>query len=133
MDPRHGRGAVLMSAATLLVAFGVPFVRSRGVSASALEVAIDGATNLWMVPVAAIAVLLILARRKTLAAMRRSRLAIAGLFVGALLPLGYTVRRIDLMAAAQSADVLWRAGLWLAVASCIVGIVSTPWLGRDRR
>jgi len=43
VDPRLGRGAVLFGAALVLVGFMAPLVSGAGVSASGLEVAIDGA------------------------------------------------------------------------------------------
>ena len=46
----------------------------RAVPASALEVAIDGAANLWFTPGAAIALLWILWRRRSRYTMRAARL-----------------------------------------------------------
>ena len=54
-DPRLGRGPVLVGAALVLIGALAPFVRARGLEASALEVAIDGAHNLWLTPAAALA------------------------------------------------------------------------------
>ena len=122
-----------MGAMAVLVAFCLPFVESNHVVASALEVAIDGAHNLWMVPAAAIAILWILARRRTIASMAASRGAIVALSVGALLPILYTTRRIHTMAGLESAELTWRAGLWTIVAACAVCAIGAPWLGRSRR
>ncbi|MEM8607606.1 MAG: hypothetical protein AAGF92_10895 [Myxococcota bacterium] len=133
LDPRYGRGAVLAGASAVLVGFALPFADSRGVVASALEVAIDGAYNLWMVPLAAIAMLLILAKRRSLDAMRASRGAIVALSLGALLPVAYTARRVRIMAALESADLVWGSGLVMMVAACLGTAVAAVFLGRRGR
>jgi len=129
-DPRLGRGAVLLGATLVLVGFLVPFVRSRAVWASALEVAIDGAGNLWFTPGAAIALLWILWRRRSRATMRVARAAAFGLAVGGALPLIYTTRRIGLVAEAYSTDVEWLSGLWIMSLGLLVAAFGTPGLGR---
>lgn len=115
VDPRHGRGGVLFGASLVILGFMLPLVESRGLVASALEVAIDGAANLWLTPAAAIAQLWILWSRRTTALMRAARAAVIGLAVGGALPLLYTTRRISKMADVYAADTHWLAGLWLMV------------------
>jgi len=129
-DPRLGRGAVLLGATLVLLGFLVPFVRSRAVWASALEVAIDGAGNLWFTPGAAIALLWILWRRRSRATMRVARAAAFGLAVGGALPLIYTTRRIELVAEAYSADVEWLSGLWIMAVGLLIAAFGAPGLGR---
>ncbi|MGB8329477.1 MAG: hypothetical protein WCE62_05070 [Polyangiales bacterium] len=124
-DPRLGRGAVLLGASLVLIGFVTPFVRATGVraseiSASALEVAIDGAGNLWLPPGVAAAILWIVWRRRSRVAMRAARAAVFGLAVGGALPLLYTTRRIGLVAEGFTADVEWRWGLSLMLAGLLV-------------
>ena len=49
-DPRLGRGPVLLGISLALLGFLVPMVRYGDVVESALEVAIEGAGNLWLAP-----------------------------------------------------------------------------------
>lgn len=112
-DPRLGRGAVLLGAALVLVGFVMPFVSTETLVESALEVAIDGAGNLWLTPGAALALLWILWRRRSRYAMRAARAAVLGLALGGTLPVAYTVRRIDLVAVASGAQIDWHVGLGL--------------------
>jgi hypothetical protein len=128
-DPRLGRGAVLLGAALVLPGFVVPFVSARGLAASALEVAIDGAGNLWLTPVAAIALLWILWQRRSRYTMQAARLAVLGLATGGALPLLYTTRRIGLVAEAYTTDVEWLWGLWLMAAGLLLAAVGSPWMG----
>jgi hypothetical protein len=116
VDPRLGRGGVLVGASLVIVGFMLPLVESRGLVASALEVAIDGAANLWLTPAAAIAQLWILWWRRTAVLMRAARGAVLGLAVGGGLPLFYTTRRISKLVELHAADTHWLAGLWLMVA-----------------
>jgi hypothetical protein len=118
-DPRLGRGAVLLGATLVLAGFLVPL----------LEVAIDGAGNLWFTPGAAIALLWILWRRRSRGAMRAARAAVLGLAVGGALPLIYTTRRIGLVAEAYSTDVEWLSGLWIMSLGLLVAAFGTPGLG----
>jgi hypothetical protein len=129
IDPRLGRGAVLLGAMLVLLGFVAPFVSASGVVASALEVAIDGAGNLWLTPGSAIAVLWILWRRRSRYTMRAARLAVLGLASGGVLPLLYTTRRIGLVAEAYTADVEWLWGLWLMMAGLLVAAVGSRWMG----
>ena len=132
VDPRLGRGLVLLGATLILLGFVAPFVSARGVSASALEVAIDGAGNLWLIPGAALALLWILWRRRSRDTMRAARFAVLGLALGGALPLIYTTRRIGLVADAYTADVEWLWGLWLMVAGLLVAALGSRSIGRRR-
>jgi len=128
-DPRLGRGAVLLGAMLVLLGFVAPFVSAEILAASALEVAIDGADNLWLTPGAAIAVLWILWRRRSRHAMRAARLAVLGLAAGGALPLIYTTGRIGLVAETYTADVEWLWGLWLMAAGLVLAAVGSRWMG----
>ena len=107
----------------------LPLVESRGVVASALEVAIDGAANLWLTPGAAIVQLWILWSRRAGPPMRAVRGAVFGLAVGGGLPLIYTTRRIATMAGVYSADVRWLAGLFVMIGGLVLVGLSSRRLG----
>jgi hypothetical protein len=138
-DPRLGRGTVLLGAAFVLLGFVVPFVSAEPVArspesaeilvASALEVAIDGAGNLWLTPGAAVALLWILWRRRSRRAMRAACAAVLGLAVGGALPLIYTTRRIGLVAEAHTAQVEWQSGLWLMAAGLLLAAFGSRRMG----
>lgn len=119
VDPRLGRGGVLLGASLVLLGFVAPFVRAVGIDASALEVAIDGAHNLWLTPVAAVAIFAILFARRTGQSMRAARLAVIGLALAGALPLVYTGQRVAAMTAARggSPEWLWGcAAMWIGLA-----------------
>lgn len=128
-DPRLGRGAVLVGATLVLFGYIAPFVRSEATRASALEVAIEGANNLWLTPGAALAVLGILWRRRSRRAMRASRAAVFGLAVGGALPLLYTTRRIGSIAEAYGGHVEWLWGLGLMTAGLLAAALGSSRLG----
>jgi hypothetical protein len=130
LDPRLGRGPVLAGAITVLASFAAPFVRSGSLVASALEVAIDGASNLWLTAGAALGVLAILWRRRSTGGMRAVRVAVLGLAVGGVLPVLYTARRIELMAAARTTEVQWEWGVWLLLTGLVAIAVGSGFLGR---
>lgn len=132
-DPRLGRGLPLLGASLVLLGFLIPFVRSSSLVASALEVAIDGAGNLWLTPGAALVLLWILWQRRSAEAMSPARGAIFGLSVGGALPLIYTSRRIALLAESQGATVDWLAGLWLMGLGLLLAALGSAWFGRVRR
>jgi hypothetical protein len=119
-DPRLGRGTVELGALLVLIGFVAPFARSRGVTASALEIAVDGAANLWFAPGSAIAMLWIAWRRRTRRCMRAARAAVFGLASSGGLPLLYTTHRVSLMSAAADASIDWLWGLWLMAAGLLV-------------
>ena len=140
-DPRLGRGGVLLGATLVLLGFVAPLVQVAGgalagerpnsgaLAASALEVAIDGAGNLWFTPGSAIALLWILWRRRSRSTMRAARVAVFGLAVGGALPLIYTTRRIGSMADLQATQVEWLWGLWLMVGGLLVVLFSSRGFG----
>ena len=128
-DPRLGRGGVLLGAVLVLAGFVAPFVRARGVEASALEVAIDGANNLWLAPGAALAMLWVLWSRRTRRAMRAARLAALGLALAGGLPLIYTSRRIGLIADATTTEVEWLWGFGVMVAGLAAAALGSTRLG----
>jgi len=132
VDPRLGRGAPLLGAGLVLLGFIVPFVRSSELEASALEVAVDGAGNLWFTPGAAIVLLWILWQRRSRDTMRTARVAVLGLALGGLLPLIYTCRRIGLMADAHAVTVDWLGGLWIMIAGLLVSALGSLRFGSSR-
>jgi hypothetical protein len=129
LDPRLGRGPVLLGAALVFIGFCAPFARARAVSASALELAIDGAYNLWLIPLAAVVVLWILWRRRSVSAMRAVRLAVSLLAVAASLPLLYTIRRIEIMAALDASEVEWAWGLFVMFGGLALSALGSLRLG----
>ena len=131
VDPRLGRGPVLLGAALVLVGFAAPFARARATSASALEVALDGAHNLWLTPFAAIVLLLILWLRRSQSALRGARLAVLGLALAASLPLFYTARRIEIMAALNTAEIHWAWGVFAMLGGLALAALGSLRLGGD--
>jgi hypothetical protein len=120
---------VLLGAALVLLGFVLPFVRSSEVVASALEVAIDGATNLWLTPGAALLLLWILWQRRDADSMRAARVAVFALAVAGSLPLVYTCRRVALMADAQATELTWLYGLWLMGSGLALAALGSRGLG----
>jgi hypothetical protein len=88
-SPRLGRGYVASGAAVALLAFvALPLARVDGdqqMGGAMLALALHGTHKLWLIPAAAWAQLAILYRRRTPAAMRAARLAVA--LVACVLPL----------------------------------------------
>lgn len=110
----------MLGAALVIVGFFLPFVRAGPIRASALQVAVDGAQNLWLTPGAALVMLGVLWVRRDAAAMRSARLAVLGLsFIGAL-PLLYSARRISIMADSTKTEVDWLLGGAVMVAGLVV-------------
>lgn len=132
-DPRLGRGGVFLGAVCVLIGFLAPFVRARGTEASALEVAIDGAHNLWLTPGAMLAVLGVLWTRRSGVAMRAARVAVLALALASALPLVYTTRRISLVAGARSVEVEWLWGLGLVIMGLVLTAATSLRLGGSAR
>jgi len=133
VDPRLGRGGVLLGAAFVLLGFLLPFVRAGGIDASALEAAIDGAHNLWLTPGAACGVLAVLWLRRSAPAMRAARLAVLGLALAGAFPLIYTTRRIAIVADASVAEVHWLWGLAVMCAGLAFSALASVRLGGPGR
>ena len=84
-SPKLGRGLVLVASLLTLLAFFCPFGQLLGevtVSNTLFALARGRALRLWVVPMAALALILLLARRRTPAAMRGARMS--ALFVSCL-------------------------------------------------
>lgn len=128
-DPRFGRGALSFGVLLVLTGFFAPLVRARGVESSALEVAIDGAHNLWLTPGAALWLIWILWKRRARRLMRSARVAAAGLALAGALPLIYTFRRISLMAEVDGVQVQWAWGLSVMAAGLLVAFLTSFRLG----
>ena len=119
---RHGRGPLAAGAFLTLVAFFLPFATLHGeltVTNTLLSLAHGRALRLWIVPMAALALLSLLARRRTPAQMRGARLA--AIFVS-LLPgavVAFTLRGAFAAAArlSQQLHAGWHLevglGVWL--------------------
>lgn len=148
-SPKRARGLVAAGAFSTLLAFVCPFGRLVGdveltntlfSLASASGSGRGHATRLWIVPVAALALLLLVFRRRTPAALRSARLA--ALFVG-LLPscvvwvtwLGAR-EAAQLLALKRGADIefqlgfgawlVWASGLLLTWGSLSLGLRKRP-------
>jgi hypothetical protein len=132
VDPRLGRGSVLLGISLALLGFLMPMLRYGELVESALEVAIEGAGNLWLAPGAALAVLLILWRRRSRSAMSGARGAVFGLALGGILPLLYTGRRIGMLAESFGKDLEWQWGFWLMIAGFVAAAVGSFRLGGPR-
>lgn len=132
-DPRLGRGPVLLGAALTIVGFFVPLVRTISTEASALEVAIDGAHNLWLTPGAALAMLAVLWVRRDRESMWSARLAVLGLAIAGALPVAYTTYRIARMADASETQVEWLAGAAVMFAGLAVAALGSFRFGRPLR
>lgn len=114
-----------MGAFSILVGFLLPFARSGGRAFSALEIAIDGAANLWLVPAVGIGLGWICWRRRTRQSMYAARVAVFALAIGGMLPLVYTIRRITWMADAAGSSVQWLLGPWVIAAGLLASAVGS--------
>lgn len=130
LDPRLGRAPVLLGAALVILGFAAPVLTVGEVRATGIEVALDGAANLWLVPGAALAVLAVLWARRAGSRLRRARLAVFGLALSGSLPLLYTCRRVVWMAEARGAVVDWQWGLGVIVVGLLLTALGSARLGR---
>ncbi len=137
-DLRFGRGGVFLGAGVQLLGFVLPFVSRDGTVRSALEMAVEMATNLWTVPAVASAQVLIVLRRRSLPEMRGARAALPSLSLLVFGSTAFTHFRVE-----QGAEHLRRAyeitvdvevlsGSWVMVAGATVAGVAGAMLGRTR-
>lgn len=127
-SPRFGRGALFGGAALTFIAFFCPLVRLSGqveIENTARELAAGRAPRLWLVPAVALAVISILARRRTPAGMRGARLALCllsllptGLVLFTLSGAGTAAQRMAEQLGARIA-VHWGEGAWLTLFALI--------------
>lgn len=121
-SPKLGRGWLLAAACATIVAFFCPFGQLLGevtVSNTLFTLARGRALRLWVVPTAAIALLLMLFRRRTPVAMRGARLS--ALFVS-VLPSAVVLitwlgarRAADALASSAAGQVKFRLGVGSAL------------------
>jgi hypothetical protein len=135
---RFGRGFVYAGALFTLIAFFCPFGHLLGdvtLSNSLFTLARGRALRLWVVPVAALSLLLMLYRRRTPAAMRGARLG--SLFVSCLPSVVVAVTWFGARAAAEAmatssgGDVTFQLGLgaYLVFFSGALALVGSARLG----
>jgi fumarate reductase subunit D len=134
---RLGRGALLLGAAGTLLGFFCPFGQLVGdvsISNTLLTLARGRAVRLWVVPVAALALLSMLHRRRTPAAMRGARLG--ALFVACLpsIVVAVTWYGAAKAAGAMAGEVTFQLGLgsWLVFVSGVLAIAGSARLGVRR-
>lgn len=137
-SPKLGRGLVLTAALGTLLAFFCPFGQLLGevtVSNTLFTLARGRALRLWVVPTAALALLLMLYRRRSPAAMRGARVSAA--FVS-LLPSAVVLftssgarEAADLMATGAGGEVKFRLGLgsWLVFCCGVLALLGSLRLG----
>jgi hypothetical protein len=137
-SPQLGRGWLAAAALVTLVAFLCPFghlVGEVSVSNTLFTLARGRALRLWVVPMAALALLLMLFRRRTPAAMRGARLS--ALFVSILPSAAVLItwlgasRAADAMATSAGSQVEFRLGLGsgLVLMSGVLALVGSLRLG----
>lgn len=142
-DLRFGRGVLVLAGLVCLVGFFLPFVEVRfpegEAHATGLATASTVALNLWLVPAVAVALLGIVIRRRTLAAMRSARLAVAGLAALGGASLAFTLRRVRggvdhvQQAYGREVEIALLPGFWI----CALGLGLAVWasvrFGRARQ
>lgn len=145
-SPQRARGVVALGAVVTLIAFVCPFGSLVGeveLTNTLLALARGRAARLWVVPMAAIALLLLLYRRRSPAALRSARLA--ALFVSLLPSCVVTFTWLgareaaDAMSIKQAAYVqfqlgsgawlVWASGLLLTWGSLRLGLRNHPSVG----
>ncbi len=140
-DLRFGRGIVGLAAATILLGFAAPLVTSTidaPLTVDGFRMAVGVAPNLWVVPCVALALVVILGRRRTLVEMRSMRLAVpllAGLVASSL---AYSLWRVHHAAAllamriGRPVTIEVRWGTWVLGAAVVLGCVGGARLGVTR-
>jgi polyferredoxin len=135
---RFGRGWLLFGAVGMLLSFFCPFGQLLGdvtISNTLFTLARGRAFRLWVVPVAALTLLLTLYRRRTPAAMRGARLG--ALFVSCLPSVVVSITwygahsAANAMATSSGGDVTFQLGLgsWLVFSSAAFASVGSARLG----
>ena len=134
MSPALGRGWVAIGAIVALAGWMLPFaarVGGREVSASGMQLAMTQAPNLWSTALAAMAVLAIVARRRTAAALQAARVVVPVLAVMMLAAAGYSAWRILLGAQAQSVAVRFEVGAYAVALGGVLTAIAGVRLGRQ--
>ncbi|MFW6050174.1 MAG: hypothetical protein ACODAU_03300 [Myxococcota bacterium] len=130
---RFGRGVLLLGAILLLLGMAAPLVTTGAsglsVTATGYELAADEARNLWIVPAVAAALLSILVRRRTPAAMRGSRLAVPLLSLLVLGSVGYTLWRIHRVAQLRDMSVAVEWGVIVLLLGFVAAVTGGLRLG----
>jgi hypothetical protein len=102
----HGAGVLL------LFGFALPFVSGQKgeefVLETPFELALQGAVNLWMIPLVAFALFGVLATRRTPTQMRGARLAVVFLAFFPVAAIAFSIYRVFLVAEIQTPGVLIR-------------------------
>ena len=129
-DLRYGRAVVAGGALLAIVSFFLPFLTRAGdghlITFSAAQLATTVAPNLWTIPFAAVVLLAILARRRTLGQMRGARLVVFLMGLFPAVSAGYTVLRSLRMAQelirerGAQLEVTVDYGLFVTVAASLV-------------
>jgi hypothetical protein len=127
-DPRFGRLEVMLGAALLLLGPALPFISLRGEPVrmvTGYELALHRALNLWSVPLVAMVLFSVLARRRTPAAMQGARLVIPLLALFAAGSTIYTLTRVlrgaeQLPGPAGAATVTVEWGVYVAAAGVLL-------------
>jgi hypothetical protein len=139
----YGRGLAMLGAFVAIVAFFLPLLTRLGdghvVTFNAAQMAMTVAPNLWSIPFAAVVVLAILFRRRTLAGMRGARLVVPLMGTFPAVSGGYTVLRalrtteelVRERGVPIVVEVEW--GLWVVIAASLMIMIGGALLGVERR
>jgi hypothetical protein len=123
---------VAVAATCLLVGVFLPFVTVTGAERerfTGLQVALEVAPNLWMVPAVAFALFSILVRRRTPKAMRGARLVVPALGLIALASAGYTFASIHAGAGQDAVRVAPSWGAFVMAAGGVASLLGGARLG----
>jgi hypothetical protein len=139
LDPRFGRGLVMLGVALSIVGFVMPVLSvvtdTRSQIWSGFEAATGRAPNLWTIPFVAATFVWMLARRRTPIAMRGARLAGIVFALAPLVSLAYTVTKVRAGAAEQAAasgralSIGVEAGVWVIAAASLLCLAGSAVLG----